>query len=177
VVGAILSALARGHLEGFSLDLSVFALKSTARYIGQLDGQGKLKKSMVWFELDVDSPNEIEMEKEIEFSGPMIIGFRQIDAERWTTTRYYVLDFAHSEARSFAQTKLPYKVNISFDRKKKMSEENREEEVFKDEGEFKVGDITDRNEGGVTPRDLEVRLQTLPLDEGYWLDTGIFNIG
>ncbi len=26
------------------------------------------------------------------------------------------------------------------------------------------------------PRDLEIRLQTLPADEGYWLDTGVFNI-
>ena len=28
----------------------------------------------------------------------------------------------------------------------------------------------------VNPRDLEIRLQTLPADEGYWLDTGVFNI-
>jgi hypothetical protein len=33
-------------------------------------------------------------------------------------------------------------------------------------------DITDRNGESVPRSDLVMHLQTLPLDEGYWLDTG-----
>ena len=35
--------------------------------------------------------------------------------------------------------------------------------------------ITDNAGNFVSPRDLEIRLQTLPTDEGYWLDTGVVN--
>ena len=41
------------------------------------------------------------------------------------------------------------------------------------EGEFRIVSIEDCQERNVNPRDLEIRLQTLKLDEGYWLDTGI----
>lgn len=41
------------------------------------------------------------------------------------------------------------------------------------EGEFSIDAITDNQGRSVDRRDLEIRLQTLKLDEGYWLDTGI----
>ena len=43
------------------------------------------------------------------------------------------------------------------------------------EGEFSITAITDNAGNFVSPRDLEIRLQTLPTDEGYWLDTGVVN--
>jgi hypothetical protein len=42
----------------------------------------------------------------------------------------------------------------------------------RDEGEFEITEITDRNGASVPKSDLVLHLQTLPLDEGYWLDTG-----
>lgn len=41
------------------------------------------------------------------------------------------------------------------------------------EGEFHIDAIEDNQGRNVDRRDLEIRLQTLKLDEGYWLDTGI----
>ena len=41
------------------------------------------------------------------------------------------------------------------------------------EGEFRIDSIVDYQDRSVDRRDLEIRLQTLKLDEGYWLDTGI----
>jgi hypothetical protein len=43
----------------------------------------------------------------------------------------------------------------------------------RDEGEFRIEEITDRNDNPVKTSDVDIRLQTLPLDEGVWLDTGI----
>ena len=40
------------------------------------------------------------------------------------------------------------------------------------EGEFTIDSVTNARGDSVNVRDLEVRLQTLQLDEGYWLDTG-----
>ncbi len=43
----------------------------------------------------------------------------------------------------------------------------------RDEGEFFIEEITGKN--GETPsgKILEMRLQTLPRNEGFWMDTGI----
>ncbi|MDD4701823.1 MAG: virulence factor SrfB, partial [Desulfovibrio sp.] len=60
VVGAILCALADGHLEGFSFDSGALHLTSTARYIGEMDINSQLKKPKVWFAVDVDSKEGTE---------------------------------------------------------------------------------------------------------------------
>ena len=43
----------------------------------------------------------------------------------------------------------------------------------RDEGEFTIVEIVDRYGTSVPINALQIRLQTLPLDEGFWLDTGI----
>ena len=108
VVGAILCALSEGHLEGFSFDTGSLFLKSTARFIGAMDAGGQIRQAQVWFEADTDNPSGGELHKAIQFSGPIPIGFRQIEAERWTTTRFYMMDFAAPAARNNARNRLPY---------------------------------------------------------------------
>ena len=46
----------------------------------------------------------------------------------------------------------------------------------RDEGELVVEEIEAADGTPVNRRDLDIRLQTLPSDEGYWLDTGVFHI-
>jgi hypothetical protein len=170
VVGAILCALAEGHLEGFSFDAASLNLKSTARFIGEMEMQtGQLKKEKVWFEADLDSVKEQELERKVLFGGPITVGFRQLDVERWTTTRFYVIDFATEDARRKASGKLPYSLALEY----RLAELEENEDAQRDEGEMEIKEIEDKNGAGVSRRDVEVRLQTLPLDEGYWLDTGI----
>ena len=45
----------------------------------------------------------------------------------------------------------------------------------RDEGEFFIEEVLDRNGDSIPPNALEIRLQTLPRDEGFWLDTGIIS--
>ncbi|MBC7953174.1 MAG: virulence factor SrfB [Rhodospirillaceae bacterium] len=174
VVGAILAALAEGHLEGFALDTSSMRLRSTARFIGEMDLESKLTRSKVWLTVDVNDVEEREYTKEVTFSGPLAVGYRQIDAERWTTTRFYMIDFAHSEARSNAQGRLPYTLRLNY--RVAAFDEEATNAPPRDEGELVIEEILMRDGAPVHPGDLEVRLQTLPSDEGFWLDTGIFNI-
>ena len=58
VVGAILCTLAEGQLEGFSFDPSTLRLRSTARYIGEMELSGQIKRPKVWFEVDVNDAGE-----------------------------------------------------------------------------------------------------------------------
>lgn len=171
VVGAILCALAEGHLEGFSFDTSSLKLKSTARFIGEMDITGQIKRPRVWFQVDVDNPGEMELKKTISFAGPLSIGFRQLEAERWTTTRLYLLDFT-PDAKSNTSKALPYEIELSF----KVAElDDSSAMIDRDEGELIIENVVDATGAG-RMKDVEIRLQTLSEVEGYWLDTGIFNI-
>ncbi|NDY56930.1 ssrAB activated protein [Desulfovibrio sulfodismutans] len=170
VVGAILCALAEGHLEGFSFDTASLTLRSTARFIGEMEMQtGQLKTDKVWFTVNLDDVGEQELEREVMFAGPITVGFRQLDVERWTTSRFYVIDFATEDARRKASGKLPYTLSLNY----RLAELDDAPDAQRDEGEMEIKEITDRAGAGVSRRDVDVRLQTLPLDEGYWLDTGI----
>ena len=175
VVGAILCALADGHLEGFSFDSGALHLTSTARYIGEMDINSQLKRPKVWFEVDVESKDGTEQSRQVAFSGPLSIGYRQLDTERWPTTRYHLLAFASEEARSRASGRLPYTVEVRLRVEDVWDDAPRtdDDKERRSEGEFSIDAITDNQGRSVDRRDLEIRLQTLKLDEGYWLDTGI----
>ena len=172
-MGAILCALAEGHLEGFSFATRALSLASTARYIGEMDTTGRLAAPKVWFEPDVHSAKTQELEREIQFTGPLSVGFRQFQAERWPTTRFYLLDFSTEEYRRLAADgRLPYTVTVEFVAPGTEDWDGREE---KSEGTLSVVSVVDSdgNEPRGGRRVVEFRLQTLPLDEGYWLDTGV----
>ncbi len=170
VVGAILCALSEGHLEGFSFDTTRLSLQSTARFIGEMEMlTGQLKRDKVWFAVNVEDAKEQEQTREIQFGGPITVGFRQLEVERWTTTRFYVIDFATEDARRKAAGRLPYTLTLRY----RLAELEDAADAQRDEGEMEIMEIADKSGAGVSRRDLEVRLQTLPLDEGYWFDTGI----
>ena len=114
VVGGILCALAEGHLEGFSLDVAALKLESTARYIGEVGNDGQIRKARVWFDIDLNAKNEVELMRSVTFANPVTIGFRQLPVERWTTTRLYHVDFASPDARSNAQGRLPYTLKMAY---------------------------------------------------------------
>lgn len=180
VVGAILCSLAEGQLEGFSFDSNRIALTSTARFIGEMELDGKIKKEKVWFELDPQSEEEQIQNTEIDFSGPISIGFRQLEADRWTTTRFYQLEYANEAERIKHRNLTPIKVELEFKAPKKADSFNlpsRKSDDEPDEGEFRIIAITpkgkERREHLARKPVLKARLQTLPRDDGFWMDTGI----
>jgi hypothetical protein len=182
VTGAILCTLAQNSLEGFVFDASKLHLKSTAHYIGELDINGELPDAKVWFEVDVDSNKEQTLQLKngpIEFSSPIVIGFRQLSVQRWTATRTYRMEFADSGKQDEAQGKTPYKVTLEFNVQEiEDAEENPQNEADKDDGEFRITDITDRfgasldTDGSRCPIKILLRTLRKEEDEGCWIDTG-----
>ncbi|MCR4666325.1 MAG: virulence factor SrfB [Desulfovibrio sp.] len=171
VVGAILCALAEGQLEGFSFDPSKLSLTSTARYIGEMELNGQIRNAKVWFDVNVDSPEGAELSKTISFGGPIAVGFRQLNVERWTTTRFYLLEFVNEDVRHKYAQGLPFSVTLEL-RVAELDEDSRSTDSDRDEGEFTITEVLDSAQNPVQNA-LEIRLQTLPRDEGFWLDTGI----
>lgn len=170
VVGAILCALAEGQLEGFSFDPHSLRLVSTARHIGEMELNGQIKREKVWFNVDPLTRQVNPPEKEVMFSGPLAVGFRQLEAERWTTTRYYFLDWRDEQASALHAANLPFRVKLDLHLPE--ADEDTAESA-REEGEFEITEIIDRNGNSLNTRVLEMRLQTLPRDEGFWMDTGI----
>ena len=173
VVGAILCALAEGQLEGFSFDPHGLSLSSTARYIGEMELNGQIRKSKVWFTVDPERRTVEPPVAEIKFSGPMAVGFRQLDAERWTTTRYYFLEFVNDDARRENAHLLPFTVRLRLVLPEEDGAPAPGADAGAGEGEFVIEEIRDRNGDTVSNKVLDMRLQTLPRDEGFWMDTGI----
>ncbi|MCB2187642.1 MAG: virulence factor SrfB [Deltaproteobacteria bacterium] len=174
VVGAILSALAEGHLEGFSFDTNRLGLKPTARHLGEMDLDGRIPHSKVWFQVDPDNPAELDQIRshEVSFASPLAIGFRQLAVERWTTKRYYLLDFAGPQAVANAANRLPYRITLNHSYRA----DNKNPTEVRDEGVLAIEAIEDKDGFNVRSEDLELRLQTMRSEEGYWLDTGVFKV-
>lgn len=168
VVGAILCALAEGQMEGFSFDPRNLNVQSTARYIGEMELTGQIKKDKVWFEVDPEQNTAEPENREIDFNGPISVGFRQLDAERWTTTRFYMLDYLNSQRPGMTSLNLPLKVSLRLE-----LQDDEEDSSNRDEGEFRIEEIRDANGDSVSSSLLEMRLQTLPREDGFWLDTGV----
>lgn len=175
VVGAILCTLAEGQLEGFSFDPYNLTLQSTARFIGEMELNGQIKKPKVWFTVDVQNTKGDTLQRDVTFGGPIAVGFRQLDVERWTTTRFYFLEFVNEDVRRTYASRLPFTVKLTLtipdleERDVTLPDTDGNE---RDEGEFSIEEVLDC-QGNTISNALEIRLQTLPRDEGFWLDTGI----
>ncbi|MBQ7607762.1 MAG: virulence factor SrfB [Desulfovibrionaceae bacterium] len=172
VVGAILCALAEGQLEGFSFDPESLSLHSTAKYIGEMELNGQIRAPKVWFDVDVQASEERTYQRSIVFGGPIAVGFRQLAVERWTTTRFYILEFENEDVRHKYAQGLPFTVTLELRVQALEEDERTENDTERDEGEFTILEVIDCN-GNPVHNALSIRLQTLPRDEGFWLDTGI----
>lgn len=168
VVGAMLCALGEGDIEAFSFRSSALKMRSTARFVGEMERTGALRDGKLLFrDLDLDDRRGAPPKASFTFEAPTFIGFRQLNVERWPGKPLYWLDFANPRIRREAA--MPLKVTLSM----RDDDFDAEEET---EGDFEIIDIVDRDNTPFRETDLELRLQTLKSEAGYWLDTGIFNI-
>jgi hypothetical protein len=167
-VGAMVSALAEGGIEGFNLRGDrMRSLKSTARYIGKLDGSGRIPAEDTYYaELDLDDPDLELPDKSFDFRGVMALGFRQFPNAWWPATRLYTLDYVSDQERARLNAMTPISVRLA--RRRQRQGEKLSEDLFVAEAR------TSPDSGAKQVRNaLELKLQTLRDSEGYWLDTGI----
>ncbi|MDS4040094.1 MAG: virulence factor SrfB [Candidatus Competibacter sp.] len=162
-VGAMVCALSEGQLYKFNLRSRELGMKSTARFVGVLEQTGRLKQENVLFaNLELEDRKIRLPEATFDFYAPVFLGFRQLGVERWPATPLYRVTFAQPrDARARA---LPLKVTLE-----RSTDENADLD-------FKVAGVADadgnQQPGGV----VQLKLQTLKDEYGYWLDTGIFSI-
>lgn len=160
-VGATVAALSEGYLENFHMSSRNLTMRSTARFIGEMEASGQIKQARVFFgDIDLDDAKRIIPPHTFSFYAPMFIGFRQLDVERWPATPVYRLDFTNpQEAR---RRPLPLRVTIE----RLPDEEDRDFKIFE------VTEVSDAD--GNSGRGLvTLRPQTLKDEHGYWVDTGI----
>jgi len=173
-VGCMLCALADRQLTNFSLYSKGLTMRSTARFIGDLELDFRLREDKVIFRADdLLKPGEASA-KEIRFHGKTRIGFRQLPFERWTATPLYMLKLdpgSHSERIENPLTvtlerESPEEADLGTD--KFLDAEAQKEEL-------KIVEAKD-NAGADLSRIMSLSLNTLADEDGYWLDTGVLTV-
>ncbi len=166
-VGAMLCAVAEGQLEAFSLRTDRLRMRSTARYIGEMEINGQVRKEL-FANIDLDQPGTQQKPCEVELFAPIFLGFRQLPIARWTATPLYYLEFRNPEEAS----RLPRPLKVTLERRDARREEDREASLE----DFRVVEVVDAEGGPRRNTVVNLRLQTLKSEAGYWLDTGVLAV-
>src|SRR4051812_25795968 len=91
-VGGMLCALAESQLTNFTLFTNRLGLRSTAKYLGELEIDGRLLDQKLYFrDLDLDGKGARDQRATIRYYAPMRLGYRQLPLERWIATPLYRL--------------------------------------------------------------------------------------
>ena len=177
-VGAMLIALAESQIANLRVPSAAFRMRSTARYIGEMDTSGQITADRVLFsDVDLDAKGAGQTATVAMFA-PVLIGARQLPLDRWTTTPLYRLDYANDAAR-----RRPAPIRLTLERADAPDDDPEAptaEDVLRREAlreAFRVTDPVEDGAGdGMKPGDVVLRLQTLGFVDDYWIDTGVFRI-
>ncbi len=166
-VGAMICALAEGGIEHFNFRSDrLMHPRSTARYVGRMDGNGRIPSEDIFYELDLDDSERELPERSFEYRGIMALGFRQFSNEWWPATRLYSLGYAGDEHRRQLHAMTPIHVQLRRARRRRSEELGEDLEID--------SAITSAESGSRQVKaQLAMKLQTLDDSEGYWLDTGV----
>ncbi len=173
-VGGMLMALALNRIPNFKVKTNLCRMRSTARYIGVMDGSGRIRADNVLFSPpDPRLKRKADTRSELDLDNPRQIGFRQLPLERWTTTALYRLDFASDEARKLNP---PLRVVLERAEIDDDDENPSLEKLVHLESlleELAPVEVFDADKEEQNASNVTLRLHTLGLEQDYWLDTGI----
>ena len=166
-VGAMLITMSDRNIPNFNIPRNQFKMKSTAKFIGRMQIDGQILDADIVCKPESD---ESQDEFSLKIMTPIFIGSRQLDVERWTTSRLYLLTFAPKitgippytvtiRRRSFLGGHDSDKITLASEAIKEM---------------FVISRIEDATGKKIPNKELQLTLQTLGDDGEYWLDTGSF---
>lgn len=165
-VGAMLCTLAEGQLEAFSMRTAALKMKSTARFIGEMEISGQIKNDRVFFaNVDLDQKSRGGELVTVKFYAPIFLGFRQLDIERWPATPLYSMEFG--TVKPVSSLALPLTVTLE---RAEVDPDRADSEELKED--FKIVEIVNAHGENEHRLQVQLRLQTLKSEDGYWLDTG-----
>ena len=175
-VGGMLIALSEGQIPNFKVTTAAFQMRSTARYLGEMDMNGQILAERVLFSgIDLDRRRAAaEQVATVAMFAPVHIGARQLPLERWTTTPLFRLDFANPQAR---RRPTPIRVELTKADFDDDDDHPSAEQVLRREALREAFAITGAEDGegdAMKPSDLVLRLHTLGFEDDYWIDTGVF---
>ncbi|MDO9428511.1 MAG: virulence factor SrfB [Methylobacterium sp.] len=180
-VGGMLCALAESQLTNFTLFTHRLGLRSTARYIGEMELSGQLRDAGLCFrDVDLDAPAAARasgpvMSASLRYYAPMRLGYRQLPVERWIATPLYRLRLRTGQEAT--QLRLP--LDITLERSGDgRADDDSPDALIRSESmkeEFEITDAYDAD-GLDVKRKVELVLDTLVSEQGYWLDTGILSV-
>jgi hypothetical protein len=177
-VGGMLCALAEGQLTNFTLFTRRLGLRSTARYIGELELSGQLRDAGLAFrDVDLDAPPSARregpaMSATLRYYAPMRLGYRQLPVERWIATPLYRLRMTAGQEATPLSLPLAITLERAGDGR---PDDDGPDALMRSESmkeEFRITDAYDAD-GIDVRRKVELVLDTLASEQGYWLDTGI----
>ena len=173
-VGGMLTMLAKSSIANFRIMTDDLRMRSTARYIGEMERNGKIMESRVIFrDVDLDSSQRSDQEATVKLYSPIHIGSRQLPLERWITTPLYHLKFANAAAENQAPP-----VSVTLERTEVDDDEGtRAEDVLRREAAHEAFEVTYVEAADNTPMktsDVRLCLHTLGFENDYWLDSGVF---
>lgn len=156
------------RIPNFNFLSNAFVAYSTVRNIGLMDQNMIIKDEDVYYrDVRLDDAEYMLPDTPFEMRGRMVLGFRQLDSERWGGSPLYVLDFTPE-----AKERLPrsdrgeppiLKVQLA-------KESRRGAEAFT------IASAISEQGGGFSKRDLILDLNTMTTigigETSYWLDTG-----
>ena len=165
VVGGLILALAESRIPNFTVETGAIQMKSTARYIGELEINSQILNKRVIF---TDETKEGES-KVLNMFSPIYIGSRQIPLERWTTNCLYRLDFVNPDT---VKGKIPIKLEIA----RRSTDEAKDEESLRAEAlkeEFEIISAEDKEGMPFKEKGISIQMHTLGFNDTYWLDSGV----
>jgi hypothetical protein len=177
-VGGMLCALSESQVTNFTMFTSRLGLRSTAKFIGEIEIDGRLLDDKIYFNnVDLDAKQQDSDQRHtFKYYAPIRLGYRQLPLERWIASPLYRLRLR--AGLDTAQIKAP--IAVTMERASDgVVNEDAPEALIQSESmkeDFRIADAYDAN-GVEVSRKMELVLNTLDDEQGYWLDTGILSVG
>lgn len=178
VVGALLCALVDRKTTNFRVDTRRFNMRSTAKFIGEMREDGRIPDGRVLFKWDNGDPTK---SAPLLYHFPTLLGYRQLPLERWIATPLYRLKLNAESAAADRLPAPPYKITL--ERITEFKDLDLEAKTFAEsfagnealKEQIHIADV-EASAGGGHARNFSLQLETLPSQDGYWLDTGILTV-
>ncbi|PKE32028.1 virulence factor SrfB [Rahnella sp. AA] len=189
-VGAMLSQLCANHsIPNFHFRTSALKPYSTIRHIGIIDMDSLIRDADIIYR-HIESENgqiklpEIPHEdgetttQSIIMRGDLRLGYRQLDAERWSAAPLYTLRFTEKGRKRFSEAKSddngsPYlKVRLAI----ATNQASKALKLGLISDRLIIADVSSNTDKSFTRSDVELELNTMPdtglIDSRHWLDSG-----
>ncbi|ODN70709.1 virulence factor SrfB [Methylobrevis pamukkalensis] len=171
VVGGMLLALADRRIRNFMVYTDRLQMRSTARFIGELDGNNKLTADKVRFSDSAPPAGGGEDRDVVRYYSRVIIGARQLPHERWIASPLYQL----AEAKGGNAPPKPIRVRLE---RAEVDLADDDDAVLERESareELKIVEALDPN-GANVAGSMFLTLRTMDDTASYWLDSGILTV-